>query len=131
LIGDTVLTRVSKKGASLMFGWFKSGDAIRTFTPGELSDVLRENDGALVLADVREANEWAGGHIPGAVHVPLSRFAAAVAKLPKDRKIIFYCQSGMRSKNAMHQAMTMGLPAEGHLGGGMSEWRRHDMPVAR
>ena len=114
-----------------MFGWFKSGGAIKTFTPGELRDLLRQNDGAFVLADVREANEWAGGHIPGAVHVPLSRFAAAVAKLPKDKKIVFYCQSGMRSKSALNQAKTMGLSADGHLGGGISAWRRHEMPLAR
>lgn len=115
----------------MMFGWFGSSGDYKTLTPGELRDLLREKDGAYVLADVREANEWAGGYIPGAAHVPLSRFAASVATLPKDKKIIFYCQSGMRSKNALNQARKLGLAAEGHLGGGISEWRRHEMPIAR
>jgi rhodanese-related sulfurtransferase len=114
-----------------MFGWFKSGGDFKSFSAGELRDMMRERDGGVVLADVREDNEWAGGHIPGAVHVPLSRFAAAVAKLPQDKKIIFYCQSGMRSKTALNQAKKLGLPAEGHLGGGISEWRRFEMPIAR
>jgi rhodanese-related sulfurtransferase len=37
----------------------------------------------------------------------------------------------MRSKNALNQAKKMGLQAVGHLGGGISEWRRHEMPIAR
>jgi rhodanese-related sulfurtransferase len=114
-----------------MFGWFGSGGDYKTFTPGELRDLLREKDGARVLVDVREDHEWAGGHIPGAVHVPMSRFAASVAKLPKDKKIIFYCQSGIRSRNALNQAKKLGFQAEGHIGGGISEWRRHEMPIAR
>jgi rhodanese-related sulfurtransferase len=114
-----------------MFGWFKTGGDYRTFTPGELRDLLREKDGAFVVVDVREANEWAGGRIPGATHIPLSRFVDAGSKLPKDKKIVFYCQSGMRSRNALNQARKMGLLAEGHLGGGISEWRRHEMPIVR
>ncbi|WP_374547601.1 rhodanese-like domain-containing protein [Rhodoblastus sp.] len=114
-----------------MFGWFKSGGDDKTYSPGELRDALRKQDGAFVLVDVRENNEWAGGHIPGAIHVPLSRFATAAATIPKDRKIIFYCQSGIRSKKALNQARKLGLPADGHLGGGISDWRRHDLPVAR
>ncbi len=113
-----------------MFGWlFGAGGNVKTFNPGELRDLLREN--THVLVDVREDNEWAGGRIPGAIHAPLSRFDQAAAKLPKDKPIIFYCASGMRSKNALRRAEKMGLNAEGHLGGGISHWARYDYPIVR
>src|SRR5574337_70822 len=114
-----------------MFGWFGSGGDVKTFTPGELRDLMRAKDCAIVVVDVREDNEWAGGRIPGAIHVPLSRFTAGAGKIPQDKKIVFYCMSGMRSRNALNQARKLGLKAEGHLGGGISEWRRHDMPIIR
>lgn len=114
-----------------MFGWFGAGGDIKTFTPGELRDLMRAKDSAIVLVDVREDNEWAAGRIPGSIHAPLSRFAAEAGKIPKDKKAVFYCMSGMRSKRALNEAKRLGIKAEGHLGGGISEWRRHEMPIVR
>lgn len=115
-----------------MFGLFgSSGKKIRTFTPAELSDYLRDIGGDCVLVDVREDNEWAGEHIPGAIHVPLSRFAEGVATIPKDKSVVFYCQSGVRSRRALDMARTQGLSAEGHLGGGISAWRGAGLPTIR
>ena len=114
-----------------MFGWFGSGDKLKTLTPGEVRDLLREKDGPYVLVDVREDNEWANGRIPGAIHAPLSRFAECAKRIPKDKQVIFYCASGMRSKTALRRAKEHGLLAEAHLGGGISAWRHHDMPIAR
>jgi hydroxyacylglutathione hydrolase len=114
-----------------MFGLFGSKDKITTFTPAELREVLRERGSACVLVDVREDNEWAGGHIPGAIHAPLSRFSEAAAKLPKDKPVIFYCQGGVRSKRALDLSKDCGLKAEGHLGGGIAAWRSFDFPVTR
>jgi rhodanese-related sulfurtransferase len=114
-----------------MFGWFGLGDKFKTLSPGEVRDLLREKHGPYVLVDVREDGEWASGRIPGALHVPLSRFAKEVGKIPKDKQIIFYCASGMRSKSALKLAKKLGLTADSHLGGGISEWRRYDMPIHR
>ncbi len=115
-----------------MFGWlFGGGGDFKTLNPGELRDLLREKNSPYVLVDVREDNEWAGGRIPGAIHAPLSRFDQAAAKIPGDKQIIFYCHSGMRSKSALRRAKQLGLNAEGHLGGGISHWRRFDYPITR
>ena len=51
-----------------------------------------------LLVDVREAGEYAAGHIPGAVNVPLSIIAEA--DLPKDRPLFLYCLRGSRSARA-------------------------------
>jgi rhodanese-related sulfurtransferase len=115
-----------------MFGWlFGAGGDVKTYNPGELRDLMREKNSPYVVVDVREDNEWAGGRIPGAIHAPLSRFDKAAARLPKDKQIIFYCASGMRSKSALRRAKQMGLNADGHLGGGIMHWSRFDYPIVR
>jgi rhodanese-related sulfurtransferase len=114
-----------------MLGWFGWGGDYKNFSPGELRDLMREHKDSVVLVDVREDNEWVSGHIPGAVHAPLSRFVAEIGKIPKDKKLVFYCATGMRSRTAISYAKRLGLETDGHLGGGISEWRRHDFPVKR
>ncbi|MDY4510406.1 rhodanese-like domain-containing protein [Streptococcus hyovaginalis] len=57
-------------------------------------------DGELHLIDVREMNEYAGGHIPGAINLPLSQLAARFEDLSKDKTYYIICQSGMRSERA-------------------------------
>lgn len=114
-----------------MFGWFGSGDKFKTLSPGEVRDMLRQKDSPYVLVDVREDSEWANGRIPGAIHVPLSRFAQSAGKIPGGKQVIFYCATGMRSRSALRLAKAHGLTADSHLGGGLSEWRRHDMPIHR
>ena len=57
----------------------------------------RRTENAL-LVDVREPEEYAAGHIPGAVNVPLSRIARA--DLPGDRPLFLYCLRGSRSARA-------------------------------
>ena len=51
-----------------------------------------------LLVDVREKNEYIGGHIPGAVNEPLSVINRTT--LPKDRPLFLYCLRGSRSKKA-------------------------------
>ncbi len=57
-------------------------------------------DGAALL-DVREPNEFAAGHVQGAVHVPLGSLAAGLDALPRDRPIVTYCAHGDRAASAV------------------------------
>ncbi|HUO53713.1 MAG TPA: rhodanese-like domain-containing protein [Rhodoblastus sp.] len=114
-----------------MFGWFGLGGDHKTYSPGELWDLMRDPKSEMVLVDVREHRELANGQIPGSLHAPLSNFETSLSKLPKDKKLVFYCQSGMRSRTALGHAKKLGYQADGHLGGGISEWRRFEKPVTR
>lgn len=62
-----------------------------------------------VLLDVREADEFRSGHIPGAVNVSLSRIDAI--DIPKDRPLYVYCLRGTRSKKAVNILRRMGYDA--------------------
>ena len=69
---------------------------------------VRTTPGA-VLVDVREADEFAAGHIPGAVNAPLSTLGSAA--LPMDRPLFLYCLRGIRSRRAAGMLRKMGYTA--------------------
>lgn len=75
-----------------------------------------------LLIDVREPREYRSGHIRQAVNVPLSRWAAESSRLPKDRPIFVYCQSGMRSKSAAKRLAKTGHGPIYNLRGGVAAW---------
>ncbi|MGY4309278.1 rhodanese-related sulfurtransferase [Bradyrhizobium sp. USDA 4369] len=81
-----------------------------------------------VIVDVREAHEFNGGHIPGAVNHPLSRFDPG--GLIHDKPVVLICQAGGRSAKALRQALAAGRQNVRHYAGGMSGWCAHGGPVA-
>jgi len=85
----------------------------------ELRQVVESDASAIV--DVREPHEFAGGHIAGAVNLPLSQFDPA--RLPKGRPLVIHCQSGMRSAAALSQTLKAGISDVRHYAGGMKDWR--------
>lgn len=84
---------------------------------------------ALVL-DVREPDEWARGHIAGALHVPLQTLPARLEELPRDRLIVCQCASGGRSASAARFLVQSGFQAT-NLVGGIMQWQRSGLPVVR
>ena len=48
--------------------------------------------GDAVVLDVRPADEYDGGHLPGAVHIPLDELGQRLSELPRDREIVAYCR---------------------------------------
>lgn len=86
--------------------------------------------GDVVLVDVREKNEWQGGHAPAAVHVPLGTVPTRLADLGAKGRIAFICQSGGRSGRACDVARKAGVDAV-NVKGGMQAWARAGLPVTR
>lgn len=89
----------------------------------ELQQLLRDPD-AVVLVDVRGADEHQLVSIPGAVVVPLPRILAGAAwsELPRDRHVILYCKSGARSEQALKALRAKGYTDVAHLAGGVLAW---------
>ena len=79
------------------------------------------NAGEATVVDVREPHEFAAGHIPQSVNVPLSRFDPR--ELPNGKPVVLICQAGGRSRNALAQAHAAGRGDVKHYPGGMSQWR--------
>lgn len=75
------------------------------------------------LIDVRTPGEYAGGHIPDAVNVPLQQISTIANKVPdKSTPLFVYCMSGARSQQAVGALKQMGY-ADVHNIGGIGSWR--------
>jgi hydroxyacylglutathione hydrolase len=77
---------------------------------------------ALVL-DVREPEEYAHGHVPGAVSLPQADLASRLDEVPRDRPVMIVCQRGMRSYRAAQFLMQMGIDQVTSVKGGTGAWR--------
>lgn len=81
---------------------------------------LRE--GSILLVDVREPHEFAAGHIPGAIAMPLSGFDPSRLPEAGDKRIVFSCAAGVRSVQALMLAQQAGLRLDAHYRGGFKDW---------
>jgi hydroxyacylglutathione hydrolase len=82
-----------------------------------------------VLIDVREPGEFAGGHIPGAMHLPLGEIDARAGDLPRGVPVIAYCGRGERASSAASLLERAGLGPLLTLPGGVGAWREAGYPV--
>jgi adenylyltransferase/sulfurtransferase len=98
---------------------------LRRFTARELAQSLQGSDAERapwVLVDVREPREFAAGHLPDAISMPLGRLEAEFASLPRPSRPVFICRSGARSLRACAIAARNGSAVFGHLEGGLLAW---------
>ncbi|HEY9328694.1 MAG TPA: rhodanese-like domain-containing protein [Streptomyces sp.] len=86
-------------------------------------------DGAFVI-DVREFDEYATGHVPGALSLPLPALGAALGELPADRPVHVICASGNRSAWAAEHLAGFGVDAVSVVGG-TAGWARTGRPLLR
>ena len=92
---------------------------IKQLAPKEL-----DQKKGMTILDVRTNKEYERGHIPGALHVPLSDIGDKIKKLKKDKELVVYCQSGNRSIWAIKRLMGMGYKNLFNLKGGYLAWKR-------
>jgi rhodanese-related sulfurtransferase/DNA-binding transcriptional ArsR family regulator len=85
----------------------------------------------ITVLDVRPAEEYAAGHIPGAVSIPLDQLTDRLAELPDDGHIVAYCRGAfcVLAHDAVRLLAAHGRTAN-RLADGMLEWRLADLPVA-
>ena len=98
--------------------------AVPEITP---ADASAPTDGE-VLLDVREVDEWAAGHAPGSVNLPLSRFHPD--RLPEAARLLCVCRSGARSGRAVAALRNAGYDAV-NVSGGMNAWQADGLPIER
>ena len=88
------------------------------------------DDGGAVVVDVREPDEYAEGHVPGAVNLPTGRLPGRLDELDRDRTVYVVCASGNRS-SAMTEVLTgAGFDAV-NVTGGTSAWTGAGRPTEK
>ena len=85
----------------------------------------------LFVLDVRTPQEFAEGHVPGAVNVPYDQLASRLAEVPQDKDVVLYCKSGRRAGIAADVLAANGYTRLAHLEGDMPAWIEKGRPVAK
>ena len=115
--------------SALAAAFFGEADGAQPVTFEEL-DALAEQ-GRVIVVDVRPAEEYAAGHIEGAVSIPLADLADRLTGLPTDTPVVAYCRGPycVLAATAVATLRERGLPAR-RLAAGYPEWARAGRPVA-
>jgi len=82
-----------------------------------------------MLLDVRTAEEYAEGHIKGAVLIPLQELEQRISEVPKDKQVYVYCRSGGRSARASKILVNEGYTRIENVVGGFMAWKDAGYPV--
>jgi hydroxyacylglutathione hydrolase len=93
-------------------------------------DAVESRPPATLLLDVREPEEYAYGHLPGAVNLPQCDLASQLDDLPRDRPLWMVCQTGLRSRRAAQFLKQMGFEQVASVQGGTSAWEAAGKPLA-
>lgn len=112
----------------VLSGYFRSRDDMEALSRKEL--LRRAKDGLVTVLDVRPANEFAVGHLPGAINIPLSHLGKRLKDLPKEHEVIAYCRGAycVLSFEAVAQLRKKGYKAR-RLEEGYPEWKAAGLPV--
>lgn len=81
-----------------------------------------------IILDVREADEWAAGHVAGSIHVPLSELPGRAADVPGPGPIVVVCRVGGRSAQVTAWLVSQGRDAT-NLAGGLFSWEAAGRPL--
>lgn len=107
--------------------------AVPTIGAQELVAREAARDPALVVLDVRTPEEFAAGHVPGAINVPHDQLEGRLAELAplRDKDVVVYCKSGRRSALALEVLGRNGYTRLRHLEGDMPAWEAAGRPVEK
>lgn len=110
--------------------WMGEPAALSRRAGRALLDEVKANRVALI--DLRAADEYQAGHIPGALSVPLDALREHSRSLPADREIVAYCRGRycIMAAEGVQRLRQSGHPVR-NLFAGIADWERHRLPVDR
>ncbi len=105
-----------------------SSSSSQVISPDNYVSQFMDSDTEHILIDVRTAEEFAEGHIAGAVNIPVDYIEGRLAEIPTDIPVVVYCRSGNRSARAASILVDNGYSEIYDLGGIMA-WTNAGYPV--
>ena len=128
----TALRHVAERNLAevdrIVRGYFADRDDMEPVSRQELLE--RTRAGLVTVLDVRPADEFAAGHIPGAINIPLSELAARIAELDPAQEIVAYCRGAycVLSFEAVAALRALGFEVR-RLEDGLPEWKASGLPL--
>ena len=125
-VGETHLAEVER----IVRLYMAAKDDLEPVPAKELLDRVRKS--LVTVLDVRPPDEFAAGHVPGAVNIPIHELEKRLSELPKRKEVVAYCRGPycLMSYDAVQLLRRKGLKAR-RLEGGLPEWRHAGMPIER
>ena len=131
IIDNWHLILVALVSGALLVWPLIQGAAATGLTPAAAVQLI--NREKAVVVDVSEPAEFAAGHVVGSKNIPLGDFEARLATVVKNKglPLILVCQAGVRSGKAVMSAKKLGFEKAENLGGGLSAWKKANLPVEK
>jgi rhodanese-related sulfurtransferase len=118
---DTLIFLIVLTVAVILYSvymYFYQKKIVKTLSEEEFKSGYRKAQ----LIDVREPNEFSGGHVLGARNIPLTQLKSRLKEIRPDKPVYLYCQSGSRSGRAAQMLYKKGYKDLYHLEGGFKKW---------
>jgi phage shock protein E len=98
-----------------------------------LLERMENKDASMIILDVRTPEEFAAGHIAGAVNIPYTHLPARLSELTDagDKDIVLYCATGVRAERAAERMREQGYSRLLHLDGDMKAWEEKNRPKVK
>lgn len=92
---------------------------------------INEENASMIVLDVRTPEEFAAGHVPGAINIPHTQLPDRISELPSagQQDIVVYCATGVRAEKAATIFREKGFTRLLHLEGDMKLWREKHQPL--
>lgn len=118
-------------GMMLLWPYIKRGSGGPWVGTLQATLMINKEDGQVV--DVREAEDFAKGHVLNAHNIPLSQFEKRIGELSKfkEKPVIVHCESGGRSSAAIELLKKNGFSKVFNLNGGISAWQQAGLPLEK
>lgn len=102
-------------------------------TQSALLERIQKKDTSLIVLDVRSPEEFAAGHVPGAINIPYTHLPARISSMPSptDKDVVVYCEIGVRAEKAAASLRDNGFTRLMHLDGDMKQWREGKRPTEK
>ena len=107
-----------------------ASDPAPSISPSELHARQQQGTSPQIL-DVRTAEEYATGHVPGAVNIPHTDLADRLSEVDPKNDVVLYCMVGPRARLGEQILQRAGVSKILHLEGGMAAWMESGLPVEK
>jgi phage shock protein E len=112
-----------------------AGSAVTNVSVGKAQTLLKERAGKadFVILDVRTPEEFAEGHVDGAVNLDIQArdFEKKLRALDRKKSYLVYCRTGNRSRNATVAMEALGFRSIFHMNDGIVRWKQQNLPLTR
>jgi len=94
---------------------------------------IDKKDASLVILDVRTPEEFAAGHVPGAINIPYTHLPSRISEVADaaDKDIVVYCAIGVRAEQGAERLRENGFTRLLHLDGDMNAWEAQKRPLEK